>query len=110
MCLTRQKRRVSFTKTKLFCVHLELSMAGPRCSGGGTSAEEMHLTLARVVLAAAAGLTRGARRQARADMRKKFGGPTVNFRTSEDTDQLRKQNKRRLSSSYSNIQRFSAIL
>ena len=53
-------------------------MAVPRCSGGGTSAEEMHLTLARVVLAAAAGLTRGARRQARADMRKKFGGPTVN--------------------------------
>ena len=27
-----------------------------------------------------------------------------------ETDQLRKQNKRRLSSSYSNIQRFSAIL
>ena len=62
----------------LFCVHLELSMAVPRCSGGGTSAEEMHLTLARVVLAAAAGLTRGARRQARADMGKKFCGPTVN--------------------------------
>ena len=87
-------------------------MAVPRCSGGGTSAEEMHLTLARVVLATAAGLTRGARRQARADMGKKFGGPTVN--SGEDTQincgaKVRKQNKRRLSS-YSNIQRFSAIL
>ena len=58
-------------------------MAVPRCSGGGTSAEEMHLTLARVDLAAAAGLTRGARRQARADMRKKLGEPTVN--SGEDT-------------------------
>ena len=76
--LNSTKKRVFFTKIKLSCVHLELSMAGPRCSGGGTSADEMHLTLARVVLAAAAGLTRGARRQARADMRKKFGGPTVN--------------------------------
>ena len=72
------KKKNLFTKTKLFCVHLELSMAGPRCSGGGTSADEMHLTLARVVLAAAAGLTRGARRQARADMGKKSCGPTVN--------------------------------
>ena len=38
----------------------------------------MYLAVRRVVLAAAAGLTRGARRQARADMGRKFSGPTVN--------------------------------
>ena len=43
----------------------------------------MHLAVNRVFLAAATGLTRGARRQARADMGKKSSGPTVNSRETE---------------------------